>query len=625
MRNVSLFFPAGETTFVIGKSGSGKSTLGQLLVRFYQPTSGQILLDGLPIEEIDIKWLRDNVTLVEQHSVLFNDTIQQNIALSKPDSIVSLKEIEDAIKFAMLDPIIDDLPNGMATKLGMKGSSLSGGQKQRMALARAKVRDTPVLILDGSTNALDYITRGIVLQAIREWREGKTTIVITHYISQIQADDFLYLMENAHMVQEGYREELEAKYGAFQELVASHEEDEDGKSGDEDDPDYDDDTDDIISLYDEASWNLHSHIRRPMSAVLFGENVLSPFLRKGRESFTGGIMAGLEKRMTRQEPEATPSAATSKRNSVAPAQMGAAKFPPGMLSLASGGFQRRDNLSRSSSQHKRISGVIAYNRPTYMTKEYGSRPVSMASMRPASRMSSYPRRLSVSAGRPTRPVLAEKPDRRHALRSKLRLGHREGDLKADVPHDTLHIAEIFKSVWPVLPWHSRILLIVAFSCGVIHSACTPVFSWVFSQLLTTLYGTGDQSKPSLHWVMAILGISIVDGTATYLLFFLADVVAQSWTHALKVEAMRRILEQPREFIDREENSLARIAETLDHSAEEARNLPGRFAAVFIVITFMILISATWALAISWKLALVALACGPILFGITKSYNMVSSR
>jgi ATP-binding cassette subfamily B (MDR/TAP) protein 1 len=625
MRNVSLFFPAGETTFVIGKSGSGKSTLGQLLVRFYQPTSGQILLDGLPIEEIDIKWLRNNLTLVEQHSVLFNDTIQQNIALSRPDNIVSTKEVEDAIKFAILDFIIEDLPNGLATELGMKGSSLSGGQKQRMALARAKVRDTPVLILDESTSALDHITRGVILQAIRKWRKGKTTIVITHDISQIQADDFLYLMENAHVVQEGYRKDLETKHGSFQELVASHQEDDDEKSGSDDDSDYEDDADEIISLYDEASWNLHSPMHRPMSAVLFGENLLSPFLRKGRESFAGGIVAGLEKRMTRQEPEGIPSATASKRSSVASIHMGASKLPPGILSSTSAEFQRRDNSSRSSSQHKRVSGVIAYKRPAYMTKEYGSRPVSMASMRPASRMSSYPRRLSISAGRPTQSMHLEKPSKGQTLRSRLRLGHKQADVESGVPQDTLHILEIFKSVWPVLPWRSRILMVVAFSCGVIHSACTPVFSWVFSQLLTTLYGTGDQSKRSLIWAMAILATAIVDGIATYLLFFLADAVAQSWAHALKVEAMRRILEQPREFFDREENSMARIAETLDHFAEEARNLPGRFAGVFIVITFMILISVTWALLISWKLALVALACGPVLFGITKSYNMVSSR
>jgi ATP-binding cassette subfamily B (MDR/TAP) protein 1 len=125
--------------------------------------------------------------------------------------------------------------------------------------------------------------------------------------------------------------------------------------------------------------------------------------------------------------------------------------------------------------------------------------------------------------------------------------------------------------------------------------------------------------------MAILGIAIGDGIASYLLFYLGDCVAQAWAHALKVEAMRRILLQPREFFDQEENSLSRLAETLDHFSEEARNLPGRFAGIFTVIGFMILISLTWALITAWKLALVAIATAPVLFVVTKGYNMISSH
>jgi ATP-binding cassette subfamily B (MDR/TAP) protein 1 len=623
---VSLFFPAGETTFVIGKSGSGKSTLGQLLARFYQPTSGQILLDSLSLHEIDVKWLRDNVMLVEQHSVLFNETIQQNITLGKLGSTVSLEDVENAIKFAMLDTIVRDLPDGLNTELGMKGDSLSGGQKQRMALARAKIRDTPVLILDESTSALDYITRGIILQAIRDWRKGKTTIVITHDISQIQADEFLYLMENAHVVQEGYRRELEAQPGAFQTLVTSHEEDEEGKDDINDFPNYGDDMDEIISLYGEGSWDLHSPMHRPMSAILFGENVLSPFFKKGRESFASSIIAGVAKRMTRHESEEAASTMASRRNSAASSQYDDTKIPPSMPSSAPGTLQHRnDNLSRTSSRNKRLPSSIINNRPIDLSKDYGSRPISMASTRPASRRKSYPRGPSVSGGIPAQSARKETSFRQRKLHLKLQVGHKQDDLNSKAPTDTLYVMEILKSVWPILSWRSRILLLVAFSCGITHSACTPVFSWVFAQLLNTLYTSGDQSKRSLVYAMAILGIAICDGIATYLLFFLADATAQSWAHTLKVEAMRRILMQPREFFDREENSVSRLTETLDHYAEEARNLPGRFAGVFVVIIFMTAISISWSLVISWKLALVALACGPVLFGITKSYNMISSR
>ncbi|KAH4274315.1 hypothetical protein HBI04_004950 [Parastagonospora nodorum] len=627
IRNISLFFPAGETTFVIGKSGSGKSTLGQLLVRFYQPTSGSILLDSLPLDELDVKWLRNNITLVEQHSVLFNDTIDHNVALGRPGDTIALHEIEEAIRFAMLDPIVQDLPDGLKTELGMKGSALSGGQKQRMALARAKVRDTPVLILDESTSALDYITRGTILQAIRTWRKGKTTVVITHDISQIQSDDFLYLMENAQVVQEGYRKELENRIGAFQTMVASHDHEEQNASANEDYSDYDEETDDILSMYQDDSWNLHRPMHRPMSVVLFGENVLSPFIQKGRESFAGGFLGGLDKRRNNKDHSETSSAIASKRTSIASINMAGMKPPPGMPSSAPGEHPLRA-FNSGSPLNKRISGVIAYNRPMSMSssQEHGSRLISVVSLRQDSprnsRVPAYPRPLSVSANHKSQPV---KATRRHKLRSKLHLHHPYRDSEQAVSTESLAIMDIFKSVWPVLPWRSRILLTMAFFCAVIHASCTPVFAWVFAQLLTTFYNSEDQTKRSLTYAMSILGIAVLDGVAAYLLFYLADSVAQSWAHELKVEAMRRILMQPMEFFDREENSMSRLAETLDHFAEEARNLPGRFAVIFIVIMFMICIAIVWSLAISWKLALVALACGPILFAITKSYNMISSH
>lgn len=219
IRDASLFIPAGETTFFIGKSGSGKSTLGQLLVRFYQPSLGQIFLDKVPLGELDVHWLRQNVTLVEQHGTLFNDTIRHNLALGSVRDTVDMQEIHDAVIFFRLEPFINGLPDGLDTSLGMKGDSLSGGQKQRMALARSKIRNSPVLILDESVSSLDYVSRAEMLEAIRSWRKGKTTIIITHDISQIRPDDFLYLLDNARVVQEGYRKELESQFGAFQAFL----------------------------------------------------------------------------------------------------------------------------------------------------------------------------------------------------------------------------------------------------------------------------------------------------------------------------------------------------------------------------------------------------------------------
>ena len=162
LKNVTLTVPARVTTFIIGKSGSGKSTFGQLLLRFYSPTQGQILFDGHPLASLDPTWLRNHVTLVEQHSTLFEDTVSENIAAGnrKPEG-VSQDDVTNAVEFALLQSMVSDMPEGLRTMVGAKGGTMSGGQRQRMALARAYLRDTPVLLLDESTSALDQVVDGV--------------------------------------------------------------------------------------------------------------------------------------------------------------------------------------------------------------------------------------------------------------------------------------------------------------------------------------------------------------------------------------------------------------------------------------------------------------------------------
>jgi len=626
-----VFFPAGETTFVIGKSGSGKSTLGQLLVRFYQPCSGQIFLDGVKLDDLDIHWLREHVTLVEQHGVLFNDSIRQNIALGKGDEMVSMQDIQEAARFAMLDSIIKNLPEGLDTPLGMKGSNLSGGQKQRLALARARVRDAPVLILDESTSALDYATRASVLQAIRAWREGKTTIVITHDITQIQPEDFLYLLDSAQVVQEGYRKDLESRPGAFQSFLESHDEhDEDGDTEEDSLSDYHDYEDEIMNLYTD-SWasEIAAPRRRPMSAVLFGESLLQPFVGRSREYHIENTLTGLDQKSLRTDYEQDIHLST--RSSVAQfssslnAPLDIFSYPPdGPMPEKSG-----PRLSSIISQHPHAFKRASIQRPWTATGSIASRRSSVVASRPASRYAAYPRPLTkhdarpVDLNKPPRPMRQSR-DLNKSL--KQRLSHLKGVEKSpNASSKSLSITEIFKSVWPTLEWRSRLLLFGAFFAAIVHAAAVPVFSWVFAQLLATFYEPRDTPKSALRWALVILAIAVVDGISSYLLFFLSDSVAQSWTLALKTEAMKRILMQPREFFDREENSISRIAETLDHFAEEARNLPGRFACIIAVIIIMIAISIVWSLVTSWKLALVALAMAPILFSVTQIYNAVSNR
>ncbi|OLL24745.1 Alpha-factor-transporting ATPase [Neolecta irregularis DAH-3] len=207
LRGLSLKIPAYETTYIVGPSGSGKSTIGSLLVRLYEISHGSLTVDNYPIDIIDPNWLRKNVTLVQQDSSLFDDTIFNNIAFARGDPLnVPLQEVENACQMAMLSETLFDLPEGIDTVV--TDDLLSGGQRQRVAIARARLRDTSILILDEATSALDYIRRSLVNDAVRAWRRGKTTIIITHDISQIRDDDFAYVMKDGLVVQGGFRRDL---------------------------------------------------------------------------------------------------------------------------------------------------------------------------------------------------------------------------------------------------------------------------------------------------------------------------------------------------------------------------------------------------------------------------------
>ncbi|QID86258.1 ATP-binding cassette alpha-factor transporter ste6 [Saccharomyces pastorianus] len=216
LQKVNLRFPAGQFTFIVGKSGSGKSTISNLLLNFYDNYDGSILINGRNTQSIQRKSLISNITVVEQRCTLFNDTLKKNILLGSTGSIRNADTniignnsiIKDACRMALLDRLILDLPDGLETLIGSGGVSLSGGQQQRVAIARAFIRDTPILFLDEAVSALDIVHRDLLMKAIRHWRKGKTTIILTHDLSQIESDDHLYVMQEGRVIESGIQSEL---------------------------------------------------------------------------------------------------------------------------------------------------------------------------------------------------------------------------------------------------------------------------------------------------------------------------------------------------------------------------------------------------------------------------------
>lgn len=217
LEELNLLIEPGQTVALVGKSGSGKSTLANLIPRFYEPDSGEILVDGEPVSSYTLQSLRQQIALVTQQVTLFNGSLKDNIAYgSLADSDAAL--IDDAIRRAHVDVFLADMPDGLETLVGDDGVLLSGGQRQRVAIARALLKDAPVLILDEATSALDTTAEKHIQAALEEVMKGRTTLVIAHRLSTIESADVILVMESGRIIERGRHAELLAAGGPYAAL-----------------------------------------------------------------------------------------------------------------------------------------------------------------------------------------------------------------------------------------------------------------------------------------------------------------------------------------------------------------------------------------------------------------------
>lgn len=217
LHDFSLEVPKGKTVALVGQSGSGKSTIANLLTRFYDVQDGNIKVDGIDIKDITMNSLRSLLGLVTQDSILFNDTIKNNILIGKPDA--SDEEIIEALKVANAYEFVKDLPLGIDTNIGDSGNKLSGGQKQRLSIARAVLKNPPIMILDEATSALDTESEKFVQVALENMMQNRTSIVIAHRLSTIQKADLIVVMKKGRIVEQGKHDELIAMDGTYNKLV----------------------------------------------------------------------------------------------------------------------------------------------------------------------------------------------------------------------------------------------------------------------------------------------------------------------------------------------------------------------------------------------------------------------
>lgn len=576
--------------------------MGNLLLKYYEPQEGSILVDGQRIQDLDTDWVRQNITLVLQKSVVFNETVRKNIEFGK-EGVASEADIMNACSAANLEQVIADLPDGLDTMIGSRERQLSGGQKQRIALARARLRDAPILILDEGTSALDLTNRLKIMDNIREWRKGKTTIIVTHDISQILDDDYVYVMEESRVVQEGYRRKLSAKangtFATFSPLPKP--------------------------VVVESPIDL-SEMRRNSDP---GTPVHGSF-----EDFVQELTPHFSTRSTIYSPNATNRRSldmSNKRLSLGYASISYANDLHTNEIWTSPG-SRFDDFQRPNSRFPRLQ--VSDNRPfrystpppRYQEEGFESIPEYPTSEQKSDRQSAIPQPLNLTSVKDNRDSKAVPMDSlleysddfaENAEEPKPKDGPKQ--LKPD------SLTNILKTVWPMLNKRERMFLLGGFFAAFIVALATPAFAFTYTKLLDTFYTRENRTSNALKWSLVLLGIATTDGVACFSTHYALERAGQAWVSALRVEALKRILSQPKSWFEDSKNSPERLNEILDRNSEEMRNIVGRFIGIVFTAFIMLSISIIWAFVNTWKLTLVSMATGPAILAVTKLFNHVSGR
>ncbi|CAF1218843.1 unnamed protein product [Rotaria sp. Silwood1] len=219
LKRFNLNIKPHQQVALVGASGCGKSTTIQLIERFYNPTSGQLLVDHHDVSSLNLQWWRSKIGFVSQEPILFDASIRENIAYGDTSRYVSMHEICEAAKNANIHRFIESLPEQYETNVGAKGTQLSGGEKQRIAIARALIRNPSILLLDEATSALDTESERIVQEALDRASKGRTTIVIAHRLSTIQNSDVICVLHRGHIVEQGVHVDLLARKGFYYRLA----------------------------------------------------------------------------------------------------------------------------------------------------------------------------------------------------------------------------------------------------------------------------------------------------------------------------------------------------------------------------------------------------------------------
>ncbi|KAJ6496976.1 P-loop containing nucleoside triphosphate hydrolase protein [Mycena vitilis] len=594
LQDVSLFLPAYETTFIVGSSGSGKSTIAHLLLGLYTPQAGEIQLDDQDIRFVDDKWRRLHVAGVEQGCILFDMSVFDNVALGAGGRPVSRDEVKQACISALMHEFVRDLPAGYDTMLGTNGASLSGGQKQRLAIARARLRDPTVLILDEATSALDPTSRILVFEAIKRWRKNKTTIVITHDLSQIGSSDFVYVLKNGVVAEQGYRYDLETTGAEFSSMMASQ-----GATG---------------GFLPEKDGDAPAlPLARTYTPIPEEDDKQEPGLGSHSSialtSTFGNWMFEVVADLTAGAPQSLPAAVvrTEDISPVAPVAAPGLEFPR----------QRRPSsvyeppvppspavtvsTRRFSLQFTPTSTVFSFNSSApLMEGEVENEKTAME--RTGTRASS---RRRPSAAR----VRTRWDDSKILPMVDIKVDPAAELAPQQAPAQQLSVWALVRALYPTVPY--KPLVVLGVLVCLISGAMTPIFSFLLSQLFYDVAtGAHDTSKINKYGFI-VLSTAALDGIFIGLKYFLMETTSMSWITKVRKACFERVLAQDKKWFDKPENAPVRLVQVLIKDGDDARNLIAVVLGQLAVVTSMLSVGLVWALVKGWQLTLVGFAIAPV--------------
>ncbi|KAJ6483529.1 P-loop containing nucleoside triphosphate hydrolase protein [Mycena vitilis] len=582
LQDVSIFLPAYETTFIVGSSGSGKSTIAHLLLGLYTPQAGEIHLDDQDLRFVDDEWRRLHVAGVEQGCILFDMSVFDNIALGAGGRTVSREEVKQACIIALMHEFVRDLPAGYDTMLGTNGASLSGGQKQRLAIARANLRDPTVLILDEATSALDPTSRILVFEAIKHWRKNKTTIVITHDLPQIGSNDYVYVLKNGVVAEQGYRYDLETTAGEFSRMMVSQ-----GATG---------------GYLPEKECGTLSEVHYPYvytsipeedlnvePSVASHSNVPFPMTFDWMFEVVADLTAGVPHPFP-DNPPATASWLDTPRQRRPSSVYEPPVLPSPAVTVSTGRFSLQFPATSTStvfsfnSSAPLVAGKREDEKMEHLRTSASSRQLA-ARVRTRSEAAKILPVVQITADSSSKPA------------------------QEQTPAQQLSIWALVRRLYPTVPY--KLLVALGVVVCLISGAMTPIFSYLLSQLFYDVAtGAHDTSKINKYGFI-VLATAALDGLFIGIKYFLMETTSMWWITKVRKVCFERVLAQDKKWFDSSENAPVKLVQVLIKDGDDARNLIAVVLGQLAVVTSMLGVGLVWALVKGWQLTLVGFAIAPV--------------